>query len=206
MWLTATEVFLGTSIVFLEPIQIKTNSGQPVSMRHLMRNNVEFVAAKQFVSNSDRLTYFLFPSKSTIFDRTLESNPLHQTITLDRDLSYPNDYTYHLDDDSTLFRAGVASWGSTTQLGSIEVDGKFDSQANFIEGKTIWKNNTAIGSVDLLVNIDSQIKPVKSITSWQTDTALGSLTVKGNFNDRIIFTGGNTAWNAKTSVGSLAIN
>ena len=49
MWLTATEVFFGTSIIFLEPIQILNESGQPISFRYYTPENLELITPKQFL-------------------------------------------------------------------------------------------------------------------------------------------------------------
>lgn len=203
MWLTATEIFLGTSIIFLAPIQIKTNSGQIVSLAYFIEKKPKPVATN--FSGCSNCAYKLASQASIFTDRPASVNTL-STITLNT--SEQNNNSNSPDpflERSLPFKSGVASWKTDTTVGSVRFDGNFDPRAHLNRGKAIWRTDTDLGSVDLTINLNDRIKPIKTIASWQADTAMGSLTVEGDFSDRLAFTSANAAWNAKTSLGTVAV-
>ena len=195
MCLTATEIFLA-------PIQIKTDSGQIVSLAYFIEENPELVATNFSSSN---LTYRLGSHHSIFAHRPASVNTL-PTITLNTlEQKNNSDLPDLFSERSLPFKSGVASWKTDTTVGSVGFDGNFDDRARLTGGKAIWRTDTDIGSVDLTINLNDKVKPIRTVASWQADTAIGSLTVEGDFSDRITFTGANAAWNAKTSLGAVAV-
>ena len=208
MWLFGTGIFLGTAINFLQPTQINSNFQHPVvGSENLTENAKLFSIARRSEHNFASAKYLLASSKNITLNQPLVANFSAVTpITVDHnsaDLNNPNNN--HTDEQTIAFKAGVASWNTDTQIGSLTFDGNFDSQANLTKGKALWQTDTDLGSVNLTINIDSQIKPINSVAAWQTNTPVGSLAVHGNFNQRNAFTGGNATWQTDTPVGFLAI-
>lgn len=203
MWLTATEIFLGTAIIFLKPVQFKSDSGQPVYLDRLMAQDLELATHQQFSDNI--LQQKLSLASSSIGDRqSLLPDTLQKTITSNsgnRNLPRSLDSAQQ----PSSFEAGTTSWETETQLGSFAFNGKFDSSAHFTQGKAVWSRNTAIGVVDLLVDFNYQLAPIQSVTGWKADTFIGSFRIEGNFSDRLTYTGSNAAWKTETSLGTVAV-
>lgn len=202
MWLTATEAFLGTAIILLEPIQFRSDSGQPVFFDRLIKKDLELATAEQFSNRVSQPT-FSFASSLVSDRQSLFPNALQKTIALN---SSTHNSLRSLDSaQQHSFSAGTTSWKTQTQLGSLAFDGKFDASAHFKQGKAIWSQNTVMGVVDFSVNLDDGFAPIQSVTGWQADTSLGSFTIEGHFSDRLTYIGSNAAWKAETSLGTVAV-
>ena len=200
MCLVATELFLKTSLFFLEPIQIKTDSKQLISLNHFERNNLELVANRQFLKTQDRNLI-----SQLVSDRNITNNRsiLNDTYTISSNNFYDDLYEPQLSIERSIPLMGsTTSWQTKTKFELLALD-EFDPQAHFTGG-TLWELDNGIGLVDLVIKLNEQIEPIKTTVSW-TDTTFALLAVVGNFNPDISFIEGNARWNTDTVLGSLEI-
>ena len=205
MRLTATKVFLGILLTGILPIKVLAESSAPESIDS-KQTEFEFLAVNYFKAVDGR-------SLANFQSGLAEEAGIGINVTL-------SDLTVELDDNyfkvidlyssdltqKAAFTAGVATWQSKNELGSLKFDGKFDDTARFTKGKAYLATPTVIGLVDLSIDLNDRIEPIKTVTGWQANTPLGSLAVKGNFDEEIVFTGANAVWNAKTKLGTVSIN
>ena len=210
MWLTATGIFLGTQINFLEPIPSNSNF-----LNQTQNIKIEQDYSKHF-SRDRYSTGDLYQSFHVLASRPNQtaSPPIaidtssFANLTLKHNPNSSNDlhtYSYSYEEQPINFKPGVASWKTKTKLGALTLNGKFDRQAHFTEGKAFWNTDTKLGSVDLAINLNNRLEPLKSFATWKTDSVLGSFAIKGNFNEETTFMGGDAAWNAKTALGEVAV-
>ncbi|MDJ0593216.1 MAG: hypothetical protein QNJ72_25050 [Pleurocapsa sp. MO_226.B13] len=206
MWLTATGIFLGTQIIFLQPIQTNKNFYQLTHKTSIQQDDLRYFAPDSYLKDKQDSVYTLASGENKFVGRLAINTLSRPSLTLDRhDRNSSNFNNYSFQEQPVSFQPGTASWKTNTQVGSLTLDGNFDAQARFTKGRAFWQSSTKLGSVDLAVNVDDKLKPLKSIAAWHTDSVLGSFTVKSNFDRETTFTGGNAAWNAKTIVGEITL-
>ena len=203
MWLTATALFIGSPLVFREPISLKSNFPQSFDNPNLRTSKSIIFASSQYLG-ADKIS----PS-ATDYNLARDKPSLVSSLTLNNKRAnvgnIENNAQDYLQPESPNFKPGAASWKSNTAIGSLKFDGQFDSQANLKQGNAFWQTETKLGSVDFAINLDNKIKPIKSTAAWQAKTKLGSLAVRGNFDRQNQYSGSNAAWQAKTQLGSLSV-
>lgn len=203
MWSIATEIFLGTSLFFFEPIQIQTDYKQLISWNYFERNSLESLADRQSLETQARnLIPQLILDRNPISDRSILNDIYAITSN-----NFDNN-SYQLKDLATersILLAGTASWKAKTEFDLLALDG-FDPQAYFTQGKALWEIDTDIGLVDLAAKLNQRIEVVEIPTNWLADTAFSLLTAASNSNQNISFIDGNAIWNADTAIGNLKIS
>ncbi|MGD1919035.1 MAG: hypothetical protein ACFCAD_09155 [Pleurocapsa sp.] len=207
MWLTATGIFLGTQPNFLEPIDSNISFDRTVELKQIPVNNFQlFVIDNYKRENGIDTTRLLVSQPQSLEEQRRLDVSSVPTFTIEKNFVRSDNFNYYnFNSQPVTFKSGVASWKTDTKVGSLKLDGNFNTQAEFTKGKAFWDTQTKIGSVNLNISVDNELKPIKSTAAWETDTTLGSLKVKGNFDRHTTFTGGNAAWNAQTKLGAIAI-
>ena len=203
MSLTATGIFLGTQINFLQPIQIDTDFERSVFPNKVMTEELQVLASDRYRYSSKYnlgSLYVSSRSKNDIVEQAIPGN-LSTSIAIEKFARSNNFDPYTFVPQETTFRSGVASWETNSIIGSLKLNGDFNDRAEFTKGKALWNAK----SIDLNLSFDNKLKPIEGNAILQTNTALGSWEIKGNFDRDITFTGANAAWKTDTKLGAIAI-